>query len=278
MPNEFTDQYLLGATPAETQRLQAQAGFFSASSDRLLKLAGIQPGMRVLDIGCGAGDVTMQIASIVGESGQVTGVDADAAVLAVARERAAGAGLGNVTFQQASAPDISLDGPVDAIAGRMILMHLENPAAALGAMRRLVRPGGVMTFQEVRLTSVRSVPPVPLLARCVEWASQAFSATGRDPDTGRRLFSIFGDAGLPVPEMMVALPTARGPAAYALAAGSIISLLPVLEKANITTREEVDPDTLAQRLWEQARADDALLMLPELVGAWVQIPYEAELN
>lgn len=272
MPNETTDQYLLGSAPAETQRLQAQGRFFAASSDRLLRLAGIQPGMRVLDIGCGAGDVTMKIASIVGESGRVTGVDADAAVLAVARERAAEAGLGNVTFQQASVPDISLDGPVDVIAGRMILTHLEDPVAALGGMRRLLRPGGVMTFQEVRLTSVRSIPPVPLLAQCVEWASQAFSASGRDPDAGQRLLSIFGDAGLPVPEMMVAVPTARGPAAYALAAESVISLLPVLEKAGIVTREEVDPDTLAQRLWEQARAEDALLILPELVGAWAQIP------
>jgi hypothetical protein len=72
--------------------------------------------------------------------------------------------------------------------------------------------------------------------------------------------------------MMAAIPTARGPAAYALAAGSVISLLPVLEKAGIATREEVGPDTLAQRLWEQARADDALLMLPELIGAWTRVP------
>jgi SAM-dependent methyltransferase len=272
VPGESADQYLLGAAPAETRRLQAQGGFFAASSDRLLRLAGIRPGMRVLDIGCGAGDMTMQIASIIGESGRVTGVDADAAVLAVARERAAGAGLSNVDFRQARVPGVALDGPVDAVTGRMILMHLEDPAAALGAMRRLLAPGGVMAFQEVRLTSVRSIPPVPLLGRCVEWASRAFTASGRDPDTGHRLLSVFGDAGLPVPEMMAAIPTARGPAAYALAAGSVVSLLPVLERAGIATRGEVDPDTLAQRLWEQARADDALLMLPELIGAWAQVP------
>jgi len=272
MPNESTGQYLLGATPAETHRLQTQGGLFAESSGRLLRLAGIHRGMRVLDIGCGAGDMTMQIASIVGESGQVIGVDADAGVLAVASERAAGAGLANVDFRQAHVKDLSPDGPVDAIAGRMILVHLEDPAAALSSMWRLLRPGGVMTFQEVRLTTVRSIPPVPLLAQCVEWASQAFTASGRDPDTGHRLLSIFGDAGLPVPELMAAIPTARGPAGYALAAGSVISLLPVLEKANITSREEVDPDTLAQRLWDQARANDALLILPELIGAWAQVP------
>jgi SAM-dependent methyltransferase len=272
MPKEFTDQYLLGATSGETQRLQTQGRLFAESSGRLLRLAGIQPGMRVLDIGCGAGDVTMQIASIVGESGQVTGVDTDAALLAVARERAKDGGLGNVIFEHADVPHISLDGHVDAIAGRMVLVHLDNPAAALSKMRRLLRPGGVMTFQEVRLSSLRSIPPVPLLAQCLEWSLQAFHASGRDPDTGQRLLSIFGDAGLPVPQMMAAIPTARGPAGYALAAGSVVSLLPVLEKANITTREEVDPDTLAQRLWEQARADDALLILPELIGAWAQVP------
>ena len=142
MPNQSTDQYVLGSTPAETRRLQAQGEFFAASSDRLLRLAGIRPGMRVLDIGCGAGDMTMQIAAIIGESGQVTGIDGDLGVLAVATERAAEAGLANVEFREARVPDIALDGPVDAIAGRMILMHLDHPAAALGAMRRLLAPGG----------------------------------------------------------------------------------------------------------------------------------------
>lgn len=64
----------------------------------------------------------------------------------------------------------------------------------------------------------------------------------------------------------------RGPAVCANAAGSVTSVLPVLEKAGIVTREEVDPDTLAERLWEQARACDALMIMAELAAAWTQMP------
>jgi 2-polyprenyl-3-methyl-5-hydroxy-6-metoxy-1,4-benzoquinol methylase len=270
--DEFTDVYVMGRSAAETRRLQAQGGFYAPYTYQLLKMAGIRPGMRVIDVGCGAGDVTMQIAAITGESGSVTGVDSDPAVLAVAARRAADAGLLNVTFRQASLPDVRLDGPVDAITGRAILLHLDDPAAAVRALSRLLRPGGIMTFQEFNITRARSVPPLPLVAQCIEWVCQAYRAVGRDPDTGQQLFSVFLDAGLPAPQMTVAVPAMRGPAVCANAAGSVTSVLPVLEKAGIATREEVDPGTLAERLWEQARACDALMIMAELAAAWTQMP------
>lgn len=85
--------YSLGHSDAELQRLIWQGDVLRPYTERLLRLAAIKPGMRVLDVGCGAGDVTMLLARIVGPSGSVTGVDRSAQPLALAEHRAAAAGL-----------------------------------------------------------------------------------------------------------------------------------------------------------------------------------------
>lgn len=94
----LTDGYVLNRTSAETARLQVQAGVLAPHSAHLFRLAGITPGMRVLDLGSGAGDVSMLLADLVGPTGSVLGVDIDPAVVELSRDRAAAAGLNNVSF------------------------------------------------------------------------------------------------------------------------------------------------------------------------------------
>src|SRR5215472_10896035 len=93
--------YVLGHSPAEIQRLKAQAEILRPITERLLLNAGIGPGMRVLDIGCGAGDVAMLAAGLVGPSGSVVGIDRNPQVLAMARERALAGGLQHIGFEEA---------------------------------------------------------------------------------------------------------------------------------------------------------------------------------
>ena len=138
-----SDGYLLGRAASEIDRLRLQAEIYAPHSEHLFALAGVGPGMRVLDIGCGAGDVTMAAARLVGPSGSVIGVDLDADVLELARARAAEAGLGNVSFVRATLPDVALAEPVDALIGRLVLIHLTDPVDAVRRLTGLVRPGGV---------------------------------------------------------------------------------------------------------------------------------------
>src|SRR5437867_11056695 len=90
--------YVLGHSAEETRRLQRQAQVYGPSSRRLFVEAGITNGMRVLDVGSGAGDVALLVADLVGPQGRVVGVDTNAVILDTARERAHAAGLTNVSF------------------------------------------------------------------------------------------------------------------------------------------------------------------------------------
>ena len=111
----MTDDYLMGRTPEETERLMLQARALAAHSMHLIRLAGITPGMHVLDAGCGADDVSMLLAELVGPHGTVTGIDMDPAILEVARARAADAGLPNVSFIHADLTGLRLDERADAL-------------------------------------------------------------------------------------------------------------------------------------------------------------------
>src|SRR5215470_11189058 len=95
--------YILGHSEAEIRRLQMQAAILRPITERLLRCAGIQPGMRVLDLGSGAGDVAMLTAKLVGPSGSVVGIDRNPQVLSIATQRARSRRLQHLAFHEASA-------------------------------------------------------------------------------------------------------------------------------------------------------------------------------
>jgi ubiquinone/menaquinone biosynthesis C-methylase UbiE len=141
--------YVLGAAAAEQERLIRQAAIFDPRTERLFRDAGIGPGQRVLDVGSGVGDVAMLAARIVGPSGSITCIERDPTSLSRARSRAAEAGLGNVSFIEGNAENVISDGAFDAAVGRLVLQYVPNPAAVVQSLVALVRPGGVMAFQDV---------------------------------------------------------------------------------------------------------------------------------
>jgi SAM-dependent methyltransferase len=267
----MTDGYLLGQSAAETQRLQLQARIMAPHSAHLFRLAGISPGMRVLDIGCGAGDVSMLLADLVGPTGSVIGVDRDAAILDQARARVAEAGLANVSFLASDVTDLVLDEPVDALVGRLILIHFTEPAAAVRALTRLVRPGGIVSFQDFNLSRVRAAPPIPSVTAVADWVNAAFRRAGLEPDTGEQLTSILREAGLHVDGAASA--TAAGGADSMMPEyiiGSARTLQPTLLRFGIAT--EADVNAIEERLVTEMREAGATAWCPDLVGAWARVP------
>lgn len=113
----------------------------------LLDGAAIVPGETVLDVGCGSGDTTVQVARRVGPEGKVVGIDLSKQMLEAARERVAAESLTNVTFEQGDAQTFAFDeGAFDAVVSRFGVMFFADPAAAFVNLARALRPGGRLTF------------------------------------------------------------------------------------------------------------------------------------
>ena len=126
----------MGRSDAETRRLEAQAQLYDPATRTVLEEAGLRPGMTALDVGCGAGDVAMIAARLVGPSGHVLAVDVDSSVLERARLRAHESGCHNIEFIQGDARELVIRGAFDAVVGRLVLLHQRDPSSKLAAICR----------------------------------------------------------------------------------------------------------------------------------------------
>src|SRR5919199_191115 len=157
-----SDTYALGRSAAETQRLIRQAQIYGPLTRQFFATTGITAGMKVLDIGSGAGDVALLLADLVGPRGAVIGVEMNPAILDTARARVRAVGWTNVTFLEGDVHSIGLDDDFDAVVGRWFLMYLPDPAAVLQRLLRHLQPGGIVAFQENDFTyPPMSFPPAP---------------------------------------------------------------------------------------------------------------------
>lgn len=262
------DSYPLGRSDHETRRLILQHQLYAPITRQVFVDAGICPGMKVLDVGSGAGDVALLIADLVGPQGEVIGVDMNPDILDVARRRAAAAGWSNVTFRRADLDSFELDETVDAIVGRWVLMYIPEPAKLLARLARRVRPGGVVAFVESDLTrSIGAYPPAPLhqslLALTPPPNGMPHQAMGLD------LFRAFLDAGLPAPQLSMRTPVGGGPdwPGYEYVSATVRSVLPFMQGAHGVEIPELDLDRLEERLRREVVENNGIQILVPVIGA-----------
>ncbi|HET9224852.1 MAG TPA: methyltransferase domain-containing protein [Roseiflexaceae bacterium] len=251
-----------------------QARLIDPITRRFFREAGIVPGMRVLDVGCGPGDTTFLAADLVGETGEVVGVDRAPAALVAARRRAEALSLHNVSFREGDPADMLFEQPFDAVVGRYVLVFQPDPAAMLRKLVAHVRPGGVVAFHEPDFDSERSFPPVPTYDRCCRWVAEALRLSGADPHMGIKLFAAFVAAGLCAPSIRLESVITGG----ANSADHVqfktelaCTLVPEMERLGVATAGEVDSETLAERMLAEVIATRSVIVGRSEIGAWSRV-------
>ena len=263
--------YVLGHSDRELDRLSKQARLIDPITRRFLQAAGISAGMRVLDVGSGAGDVAFLAAELVGETGEVGGTDRSSAALATARQRAHARSLGNVDFLDGDPAGMTFDRPFDAVVGRYVLLFQPDPAAMVRRLAAHARPGGVIFFHEPDWDGVRSVPPAPIHDRCSGWIRETLRLSGVDTRMGTRLFSTFVRAGLPGPAMQfesIAAGGANNADALRLIADLAGSLAAEMERLDVAAAADIGIGDLAERMIGEAAAAGSVILSRFEVGAW----------
>jgi len=267
-------EYALGHSPRELDRLSFQGSVFAPFTLQLFMQAGVKPGMRVLDVGSGSGDVSFLAAELVGESGRILGVDRSAEAVDRARASAIRRNYSNVAFVVGDPAAMKFDKPFDAIIGRFVLMYQDDPVESLRKITRHLRPGGLVVFQEVDTSACRSCPAVPAFDDAARWLREGLRASGARTELGLEMHSLFLDSGLPAPGMRmdaVVSGEAQSPV-YQLLAEGVRSLVPTLQKLNIASATDVQIDSLADRLRAEVVARRAVAMSYGLIGAWARKP------
>ena len=272
--------YTLGRTSHETDRLIEQSRIYGESTRRLCKRAGISEGMRVLEIGSGAGDVALMLAEIVGIGGQIIGVDVNADILDTARQRAADVGWRNIEFIAGDARNLDFPSKFDAIVGRFVLMYMADPVEAFAKLMTHLKSGGIVAFQEPEYTLYPAIqhPDTPLMNQLIQWILDVFAHSGAHLDMGIGLYRAFVDVGLPPPMMHLESPigAAKTWAGYRYMATIFESLLPLLKKYGLATAEQVGVDTLAARIRQEVNISKRPFFLPPHITAYSTLPVYSE--
>lgn len=261
--------YPLTVDDRELARLDRQGRVLAPATRFVLEGAGLRPGMRVLDLGSGAGDVALLAADIVGRTGRVVGVDRSPEAVAGATMRVAGAD--NVAFVVRELHEGCADlGPFDAVVGRLVLMYAPDPSVLLRRQAEALAPGGIVAVLELDVGSCRSLPEVPLVRWMAGLVGEAFRRAGTDPELGPRLWPTLADAGL-TPRGMVAVQPHFGPddadAAWLLT-GVLRSAAAVVERTGVAAAEDLGLDTFEDRLRAELSAVRAVVAYPTFYGAW----------
>ena len=256
---------------ADPPSLLARA--FEPFTRALFSQAGLAPGMRVLDVHSGAGDVAFLAREFVGSEGHVTGFDRAPGVIDYANERAAFRGLSNVAFFESDMSTLPFGQNFDAVVGRTVLMYRHDPAADLQRLVQLLRPGGLVVFQEFDMLPGKTVPPTKVVDDVRAWLLDVFARSEIELEMGPKLYATFRAAGLDAPEMRVdGFIGGHQSISPTLVVDVARLLLPQAEALGAITAEEAQIDTLEERMRADLERTGGVMSTPLLIGAWARLP------
>lgn len=254
---------------SEIDQSSLSARAFEPLTRSLFSEAGLQAGMRVLDAFSGVGDVAFLAREIVGSNGHVTGFDPSAGTVAYANERAAFRGMNNVEFIEAEADNLPASLRFDAIVGRAVLIYRRDPVQDLRALAQHLRAGGLVVFQEFDLLASKTVPRAPLIEQVREWILETFASAGLELEMGPKLYETFKAAGLSAPQMRIDGFTGGAESVCpALVANVARLLLPQITSLGVARMDEVQIDTLEDRMRADLYRTGGVMSVPPLIGAW----------
>jgi SAM-dependent methyltransferase len=267
--------YVFGHSSEELERLTFQAQVLRAATLRLLSDMGVETGMRVLDLGCGAGDVAMLVGTIVGSSGSVLGIDRSQEAVKLAAHRSALAGLSHVVFEMCDVDDFATSELFDCVIGRYVVVHQPDPVAFIRKAASLTKPGGALGFHEILLLDplVESYPQVPMWNRAGDWIVAAIRAAAPHHDAASRLVEHFSDAGLESPTLFCERPIGGGEDSlmYRWAFEGVRGVYPHLVRMGVIEEGAEDLLTFEHRMRAEAVKSRSQLMGPTQISAWTKI-------
>ena len=228
----------------------------------LLARAGLSPGMRCIDVGCGGGHVTLEMARLVAPAGSVVGVDMDEVKLDLARQAAAQAGLANVEFRQLDVRDWVEPASYDAVFCRFVLHHLSEPIDLLRRMWAAVRPGGALIVEDPDFDGWCCHPPNEGFDFFLRSYGEVIKRRGGDHAYGRKLYAGFLAAGIPAPEVHAVQPVWTAGEGKTLAWSTLEATADAIVAERVATAQEVTASL--ETLWQFTVDTQTLISGPRI--------------
>ncbi|SFJ01599.1 methyltransferase domain-containing protein [Planctomicrobium piriforme] len=244
------EHYILSTGGSDVERLRLLHEVYGPGTEAMFRRAGLTAGQRVIEFGCGSGNIACWVAEQVGPTGSVVGIDNSPGQIEEARRQAARRGLTNIEFEVADAYSPKLpEQSFDIACCRLVLMHLTHPLEALKAMRSLVKPGGQVLCEEMDLGHWLCDPPAHGMSEFFRLNEELGRRRGENFDLGASLHRLFREAGF-----------------YRLNVHSnfVLALRGEVKRLLWMTFVEFAPELVREQLAEQAEVDTVAAELKQL--------------
>ncbi|MCB0214681.1 MAG: methyltransferase domain-containing protein [Anaerolineae bacterium] len=265
------NNYVIRGGAQGRERLRILARVMQPTTRRLFEHIGLKKGAACLDLGCGGGDVSFDLARWVGTAGTILALDRDKETLAIAACEAKAQHLDNITFARSDITTWQAEARFDCIYGRFILTHLPDPAQVLARMARALRPGGVMVVEDIDFTGHFCYPPSAAFKRYVELYSDVVRRMGADPNIGLRLPGLLMAANFENVQINVVQPTARQGEAKIMAPLTMEYIRQAVLANHLATEQEITD--IVDALYAFADDPNTVLSLPRVMQVWGYRPH-----
>ena len=246
------------------ERLRVLARVLQPATLALLRRVGLRPGMACLDIGCGGGDVSRDLARLVGIEGRVVGIDLDETKIELARKEAAS--IKNVEFYVADILDDDFAGEFDLVFVRFVLTHLPDPRSALRRIRNVLRPGGIVVVVDIDFRGYFCYPESEAIHRYVELYTLLARRRGGDPHIGPRLPEMLTRDGFEQIQMNIVQPTGLEGEVKLLTPITMENMAASLLADGLATKDEVE--SLTSELYSYAHTPGTIGTTPRIAEVW----------
>ena len=252
------------------ERLRILARVMHAGSTSLFDRLGLSDGLACLDVGCGGGDVTLELARRVAPKGRAVGADIDSTKLELARQEAQQQGIANVEFRLADIRDVSGAPEFDVVYSRFLLTHLSDPGGAVNAFHRQLRSGGLLAVEDVDFSGHFTDPESGATRRFHELYCAVVRRRGGDPNIGPRLPSLLKACGLEDIGVSVVQPIGMEGEVKLINPLTMENIADAVLEDGLATRAEIDE--IVRELYDFAADQSTVAGVPRVVQAWGRRP------
>ena len=267
--NSSPATYVIRGGRPGRDRLRVLSSVMAPSTIALLLKLGVACRARVLDLGCGGGEVAAVVARMA-SLGSVVGIDADPEVVAIARAELRDAGLHNVDVRVGDVTALDDDlGRFDVVHARFLLSHLREPEAMMRRMVELCQPGGAVVVQDVDIAGALCSPSNEAFDACLRLYCDTARARGGDPALGPRLPAMLRAAGVADVRAAVLQPGALTGDAKRIQLLTLENIAPAATALGLITNDEIA--RLATDLRAFVERDDTFVTAARVVQAWGRV-------
>lgn len=261
--------YAIEGGQAGKQRLDVLAAVMQPHTAWLLDAVGVEPGSRCIDVGCGGGHVSRELARRVGSDGYVVGIDLDPDVISLARADAHREGLTNLRFEVGDAAGLDA-GDYDLAYCRFLLSHVPRPGEVLESITATVRPGGAVVLEDTDFAASFCYPESAAYQRFVQLYREVVSRFGGNADIGPALPALLRSARIQDVELDVRQPAALSGPAKLMTVVTLERISRAVIGERLASPDELDSLLTSLRVYY----DDptTLMSTPRIVRTWGRTP------